>query len=552
MANSTLFGQELPKVILLEDVYDPDVDFGSIENTSKIIPTIGSLLVDGTKVYVVTSVDQITYKTTYRPLSIEESNNLQRIIEYGNTFYSLFFSTVTIVDYTGTSITLTRLAIDDKLVFYGDNVTNYDIVKASSNGNEIIVSRYFNSENKPQGTTCTIAGQTDNKKCVPCYSYDSFKSGESYTLRTYDAAGNLLGRFTLFAVKASMLIELDNDRQPITDVKILSNQIDKDGNIFLYQGQSPSELTLYPVLIDAEGNETFVAIDNTFGFLYGLEEVNTQCSGISFDLLFKYFVSDDIISTLVAGANGNRFISKTFKVHVVERSSSEIAKLSIIPEYVEGNWILSVYSYLTDRSKSPEILKDVSISGFDGTLLNVEQEIKLSATQIMEDATPVNHNQTVYLELRNPIEETVNPFLISDKDESNRVYGDNTPPKVAPMIHFKDGKYFIPENKYIIASPYTSKAEAFIGNFYTEANPPKLEGEAELLMPTHFTIRTTDGINPILPAPIKVEDFEEVLPLIWDVAVDQWVGNTVVVEFWRTSNSDYDILFGVPVRIVAV
>ena len=75
------FGQRRCGVYLLSEIYDPDDTSSSVQNINKVIPAIGSLVVDDTigehnTLYVVYSVDAVTHKCTLVSASIMESADM--------------------------------------------------------------------------------------------------------------------------------------------------------------------------------------------------------------------------------------------------------------------------------------------------------------------------------------------------------------------------------------------------------------------------------------------------------------------------------------------
>ena len=65
----SVFGQRRAGVYLLSEIYNPDDVTSSVQNINKVVPAIGSLVVDDTvgnhnTLYVVYSVDPITHRST--------------------------------------------------------------------------------------------------------------------------------------------------------------------------------------------------------------------------------------------------------------------------------------------------------------------------------------------------------------------------------------------------------------------------------------------------------------------------------------------------------
>ena len=563
--NSTLFTTDLPKILPMSKLYDPDVDVSSSVNTTKFIPAVNSLLVDDVYIYIVTSVDEVTGKSTYRPLSVIDSNATKRILEYGNSFYALFFAPVQITDNNGNKLQLTRLNVDDKLTFFGDSVTNYVIVKTSATGVESIISQYFDETNTNTGRTCKVAGSTDAKKCVPCYSYDELVAGETYILKAYDAAGNIVSEFKLIGVEASML-SVDIDENPIIDFYVKANQfasIDGLGTnaVFLYQGQDVKELTIYPYIKYADGTEESIVIDGKHGFIYGLEEIKTDIVGSVYNVLIKYAIGSDTLASNVSGYGENRYLSCSFDVHIIDRNIKEVSKIQIVPEFnINTNvWTLASVTYFTDRNVAPVITPVANATNFVGsdTRFNMTQNITVESSIVNSDGSKANGVNEYKIEVRDNPDNRIDPFLISDSEADDRIFGLNRAPNnIPPQIYYginpanNMSGYFIPANTYVSPN-FNDKVSCFLYNFYDCANPPIVGEEGSAPRPTHFNIRVVGSSRLLMTNPVAIEDFENILPLLTTLpdTPDQWVGSTVIVEFWKANENNFDILYGVPVRI---
>lgn len=564
--NSTLFTTDLPKILPMDKLYDPDVDVSSSINTTKFIPSVNSLLVDDVYIYIVTSVNEATGKSTYRPLSVIDSGATKRILEYGNTFYALFFAPVQITDNNGNKLQLTRLNVDDKLTFFGDSVTNYCIIKSSATGTETIISQYFDETNTNTGRMCKVAGATDSKKCVPCYSFDELEAGETYILRAYDSAGNLVAEFKLIGVEATAL-SIDIDENPIIDFFVRANQfvsLDNLGNnaIFLYQHQNVDELNIWPIIKYADNTEEHVVIDNVHGFAYGLEEIKTDVVGATYNVLIKYAIGSNVSSPIASGYGDNRFVSCSFDVHILDGNIKEIAKIQIIPQFdINANkWSLGSATYFRDRKLTPIITESAIIDNFDGsdTGFNKTQDISVKSEQINVDGSVTTRTERYKLEVKSNPDQVSNPFLIADYNTvDDRIFGlDKAPNNIPPQMFFGVqpdsglSGYFFPKNTYV-STNFNNKAECFLYNFYHCANPPMSPEEDIAPTPTHFNVRTLSN-KILMTVPVAVEDFENILPLITTLAgvEDQWVGSTLIIEFWKDlGNNKFDILYGVPVRV---
>ena len=95
----SVFGQRRAGVYLLSEIYNPDDVTSSVQNINKVIPAIGSLVVDDTvgnhnTLYVVYSVDAITHRSTLVNANIlDTTDDTNLTYSYGNNNYKLFFTT---------------------------------------------------------------------------------------------------------------------------------------------------------------------------------------------------------------------------------------------------------------------------------------------------------------------------------------------------------------------------------------------------------------------------------------------------------------------------
>ena len=102
----SVFGQRRAGVYLLSEIYNPDDVTSSVQNINKVIPAIGSLVVDDTvgnhnTLYVVYSVDAVTHRSTLVNANIlDTTDGSDFSLAYGKCNYKLFFNdTVTKVYY---------------------------------------------------------------------------------------------------------------------------------------------------------------------------------------------------------------------------------------------------------------------------------------------------------------------------------------------------------------------------------------------------------------------------------------------------------------------
>lgn len=571
MPTVSIYGEDQARVYPLSRIYDPDVDGTDVSASGKIVPEVCSQIVDDTtglhnQLYTVTAVDPETYKVTMVPTAIvmTEDGQPDRVLSYGNDIYMLYYATVAITDSTGTIIRLTRLVIDNKLAFFGHHGAQYELIRTAADGTKTVVSQNFDTTNTPTGTRVPVVETVvpGVRKCVNCYSYATFEDGEQIALYIYDAAGILIATVQLVTKEALILNELTDGSNPIVGFDIVANQM-LDGEIILYTHQNKEELALYPQITYADGTTQIVSIDGVSGFLYGLEDVSTEYSGATFTLTAKYYISDDTPSTIAEG-EGVRFLACNKTVRIVNTTKYSISKISVIPVWQNDlkNWKLELYGYKENRRGFAILSKVATIDGFTPNAFKTTQQITLHTTQTPDSGVEEPYNQTVYLEVRDLDAESGNYpwFLLKDdiNDVEEPTYGDNTPPHIAPVIYYgpvtsTDGTqvntYRIPSELFKTTTSQTA-IEVFLENFYFNARPPVIDQESAPPIPTHFTVRAPVSGIAILTNPRPVEEFSD--PLYLNANLDQYVNSTLVVEFWKqTDDSSYDLLYGVPVMVIA-
>lgn len=567
MATISIYGEDQARVYPLTRIYDPDVDGKDPSASGKIVPEVCSQIVDDTtglhnQLYTVTAVDPETYKVTMVPTAIvmTEDGQPDRILSYGNDIYMLYYATVAITDSTGAIIRLTRLVIDNKLAFFGQHGAQYELIRTASDGTTTIVSQHFDTTNTPTGTRVPVVETAvpGVRKCVNCYSYATFEDGEQIELRIYDAAGILIAIVQLITKKALILAELDDGVNPITGFDIVANQM-QDGDIILYTNQNKDELALYPQITYADGTTQVVSIDGVSGFLYGLEDVSTLYPGASYILTAKYYITDDVPSTIAEG-EGVRYLACTKTVRIVNTSKYSISKISVIPVWQSNlnNYRLELFAYKENRRGFTLMSKTATVDNFTPNLFEERQVINIHTTQTPDSGVEEPYEQELSIELRDPNEKYPWFLLKDDYDnDSDPTYGDNNNPHIAPVIYYGPdttiddtvvNTYFISKDLFKATQTQTA-TEVFLENFYFNIRPPLIDQESAAPIPTHFTVRDPSSGMCILTQPRSVEEFSK--PLYLNANLDQYVNSTLVVEFWKEVDGGFDILYGVPVMVIA-
>ena len=357
-----VFGQRRAGVYLLSEIYNPDNVRSSVQNVGKVIPAVGSLVIDDSveehnTLYVVYSVDAVTFRTTLVPAKITAGSDIgdNQIITYGNNVYMLYYNKVNTDVYdltddsvfvagknyytrTGTSPNyeyvvaevevgaaiasdtyyekttkvLWEINPDSKISIVGSRAATYTIYKGSSltpNTSMEVVSNFYYENGEliesnripmdgyfiPQMVDALEATVVQAKVARPCYSDVAIEDDSTYTMAVYDGTGMLIAQITLIGHPVLALSALAAVQYPISSFYVNANQyIPAENKAYLLRGQNIDELIFYPHVTFSNGDSLAdAAIDNTQLFIYGKEEISTAVPGAEFTVLFKYFLGNN-------------------------------------------------------------------------------------------------------------------------------------------------------------------------------------------------------------------------------------------------------------------
>jgi len=490
-------------------------------------------------------------------------DTFKRILEYGNTFYALYFSPFS--KPSSKVYDTIHLYVDDKLTFFGDAAVKYDIVYVDGAGNEIVVSTIYNSSGKLIGHVGSITGLTDNKKCVSCYSEYTIYEGSKYTLRVYDAREKIIATYGLIAVKATGLIGEAQDKL-IIDFKVKCDETDNSGNPVIYKGATPDKSKFHPYVVYNDGTTKTIEISDTNKcYIYGLDEIDTSIAGLKYNLIVKYFYGNQVVSPSVEGTT-SEFVSTSFDVTIAERDTlTYYTKFVKVPIFNTGiaTWTLNVYGYKYNQNYAPELL-DCEITGFNGSTSEWTKEQAVTMTITVPGSSSAQYTETCIMHTNNPAinKNTEYVFTIKDNEDSLFTYGDPGSDILIPVIDWLDNGYNNP-GYYIwyganCGETIEQQKEAFLQHFYWHINPPydpTKQSEAE--SPIAFTLRSIDdNLNTILSNPVLIENFQNKLLVTGiETVADKYLGKTLIMEFLGKDSSvsgladGGKILYGVPVYV---
>lgn len=592
MSKLLMFAPSDPGVYMLSTVYDPTVDGSDASNSGKFIPAVGSIIVDDTTLdgsrplYSVVSVNETTYETTMVPATmVSGSKNTDKLVSYGNDVYMLYYDNRS---------RPTTLMVDGKISIFGMNAAEYRLTRSviiDGNVTTEVISQDIETDGSVVGTRIPIVESPISgvRKCSNCYTTYSITDGDVISLEIFDSAGVQIMNIKLIAKRSIILNDVDVKNNPIVNFEVTCNQESGD-NWYLYVGQDPEELAIFPILTYADGSTQMLTIDNQSCYIYGLDEISTDYAGKQYPVLVKYFVPAKVpvsetvqVSTTTNVNNGTETIVEEtrytnldgFKtltvrkmVSVIDAVRGNISKVSVIPSYNNETrrWELTFVAYYQNREFS-KLLNTENIeyvdSSFDGTSASygIKQKIAFNVYDIVDNVRELIHSQEIVIEINDP--NSSMPFLLADTDDSEFIYGNNIYPHSRPYIGFKDtidgsaGGYYIPSSKF-------TTEEEFLDNFYIQASPPFGSTETVAPTPTHFAIKSinnkTETVNYIKIQRVESDNnlgtgYDKIFMLRDDSDnIGSLVGSTVIVEFAvmnsTSGNLNYEVLYGVPVKII--
>lgn len=617
----TLFGNKTLGPYKLSEIFDPDVDPSSPESSGKIVPAVKSLVIDDSvggrnRLWVVTSVDQDTFKATLSPASVSAGIDEERIVGYGNDIYMLYYIPDT-----------KKIIVDNKLTFFGNQGVKYQITKTEANGTVTVLSKYDEDMNPVDTIDLEMHGGSESyvKKCPPCYTDAVLSQGSLASLMILNSDNLVVAQVQVVVKNASGVLE--STKNPVTDLTVSPNQ-EHEGYAVLLKGQDPNTLRFTVKVKYDDNTEDEIITQKTVTeiqqggevYIYGADQMESSRSGAVFSLLFKkYLPTYDYTTNHVS-------CLKNVKV-VMPENPYGISKVSPIPIWSStlSRWNLKLLMYYYDLNKDPEYVGSEP-EGYDGTLFDVEQVLTVSTTH----QNPYNETES-YIQkfsitfntprklkfnnldytfnggagaLRrwinisggttktilfdgvwkhmegntethtgtntgNPWNATWSPTVTCSITDELKAYGNvnwliSDYPNTSDIMYGNDeDPYDRPRIMYgssgyvipegIFGSTIDGVGK-FLNDFYRNAMPPKRVYEAFARMPTHFRMRDVDSLSVIQnSSSVSIVALEDWNDPLPFPSNATYSGKTVIVEFLEhVSGTTYKKLYGMPVEIVSM
>lgn len=548
-AKAVLFTGRGSENILLRDLFDPDIHLTPEEQNGKIIPNVGTIVVDSTnyQLFIVSAVDSITHKSTLEPIRIvvEEKDKVE-VYSYTNDKFMLYFDD---------RVKPTNLVVDSKLVLFGESLTEYKLFKTDENGERISIGAYIGTNGEILSDRIPFCkykhGDTDAKQCTDCHTLFTLKEGDIVELECYDSKGRLSCVINLFTKRATTLNDLGTPLDPIVAMEADCLQKLNDNEWYIYERQDSSHLGMMVTVYYASGKEERRNIDNMQVCLYGLDGFVPSYPGHKRKLLFKYYLANNEPSTINSVENGHRFICIEKTLTVVKNVTDYSLKVSVIPIYDASKnlWNLKFFGYTDRGDRVLDLTSQVTINSehpFDSRLFNEFQmvEFSLDISSIFNIATETIYKQTVWVKVRDF--GLYEKYVLKESPHSDFVYGSENHDSRRPVVHYDPDKemYFIPDSVFI-------NTASFLRSFYRLSTPPfNRKISVEPKEPTHFTIRSPVSGSTILPSPIEVSKYDKAFNLIETAGDGQFVDTELIVEFLEKQGENFFTIYGVPVSCI--
>lgn len=604
LLNSRLQGNKVavnskqePAAYRLSQIYDPDVDTEGPNASGKYIPALGSLVTDDTSgnhtaLYVVVAVNADTYKATLLPVETVLSagqTTADKLYDYGNRVYQLYYTPVTVTNRQGLQENVNHLVVDDRLVLFATDAVAYYITK-----NGVNITRYmgavtdFNDEGlqtelqtqlNAGATDITIAPvylattddrgyDTDNtsmSKCAACEcsSTVNFTDSDQIIVHFIDKDQNEVTKITLLAkasqgnvpltslsvvnfdVECNQYLTAEDTENltlgnPLTQYPELASASSAQDVFKLIRGQDVRDLTFYPKITLSNGQTYIASVDNKNGFVYGLDEVNSNTVGAVFNVTFKYYLPAQLKTNITQEeieqgnnsvlATGRNYVAVTKKILVVQSTGESLSKVSLIPLFSSGlnQWTMAFAGYDYGRASrlnvklgADDAFAQESGAPFNGTGFGEEyaQSVKLSLANVVVNGSAGSsyvQKNTVTLfmpEFSVAENQPATNFKIKDYGNTSVVYGNSNTgyhrPIIARILDENDNptyrfKFLCPVSgmragvdvvKGESMDATLAQMQVFLTNYYYNANPPKLPSELLAPVPTHWNLFIYDP-NP--------------------------------------------------------
>lgn len=570
------FGQRRAGVYLLSEIYNPDDTSSSVQNINKVIPAIGSIVVDDTvgehnTLYVVYSVDAVTHKSTLVNIALNKEDEVDDLrmlfynpvattyyypttdttVQQGVTYYTLSDDEYRVFEgsafVSGTTYyekkELHELHIDDRVSVYTSLATSYTIYHAASmsgvSSSTEVVSQYYVAED-PYGESSFVEDTeipmdritipastpygedtvTDAYRPRVCYCTEPLISGDKY-LVIVKQDSHVISQFTLTGHSMSHLADLNNARKTIVSISVGGNQYNASENYFyITQDQRLDQLTFYLTINYTDGSEV-VAIDNVNAFMYTEENVATISANSESPIIFKYFPAPSENLGMGSGTGytispTGRYITLESKIKTIATAFSTVSRLVPIFAYdpSTSRYLIKPVCYMNDLSAPVTVTNTNAVTGYNNGTTASEQSITL--TYQFENNGIVSSYTNSYRIRLYPTADAASTgvyYYFRFSGAGDVTFGKDPRPALI-QVSGNNYKFKISEE----SGTYNTK-DNFLKNYYYNAYPPTPYNASNPDQPTYFRIRKVEAgsgsvsiSNNIAFGPNSIDSFFEQEP----------------------------------------
>ena len=538
-----IYNNRKPDSYAYADVFDPDNP-----QTGKYFPSLYSIVIkeDGSVWYVATR-NEHTYKVTLKPINVvktDDSNTEISLVSYGNDRYCL---------YQDTRVSPYKLVADAKILFYGNNLKEYQLFRYDNEGHEEIISMYLDNTDTFVSSRIPMspigAEYQAYKFPTNCHTTAELTEGEPILMRVYNNLGNLAAELTIYVRNGVWLNDLQSHTNPIVSLDAECLQTIGD-DFYVKERQDPRHIDIMPFLRYADGSKLYIPVDNSQCFIYGLEHFIPSYPGYSQTIIIKYFLNYRESAIGNETVANTRFMTCTKNIVVLKDRDNYSVKISVVPIYnsSRNKWILRYFLYTDDRDTVHEISDHVTmdeIDSFDGSQekWGTEQRVVINydLQEVLNTSDPLTGSQVVYITVNNPA--LFERYTLRDNNNTSIIYGSDGSLSRRPII-----RYDVVRDQYFIPTSVFQNKEAMLESFYYKARP-FFDTRVETIAPTptHFVVRDTTTGQQVVANPIKVSEYGTA----WSVisTAPNLNGSVVLVEFLLEVDNSFVILYGVPVDV---
>ncbi len=533
--------QKNPGTFLYSSLYLPSV----AGSTGLIVPAVGSVIVNGSTLQTVTSVNLALLTFTLADVLLGNADDgLSSVVSYGNDLFRAFYDTRS---------NPYRLSVSERVIIYGGAPSTYQVVRYPSDPvQKTPISRYYDATGtyvSPLVPLERLSPGVNSWICPACQMTIQPADNEELGLEIYNDVGTLVATVSLFAKQSAIINDAFAYQPRIVSIAVQSTQKLATGDCYIFERQSFDNLDLQAILTYQDGSTRLVNIDSKQCFLYGQEDFIASYGGLRQTMMIKYFLSSDEVAVGTDLTDGS--ISIEFNVVVVANKSTATVKLSVVPEWnaATAQYVLRYFYYSTNHQACVDATSYISI--ISGTYtgnnyINTQSfvvSLDLSKIDPTTYSASVIYTQNIAIKLQPQI--TLVRYTLQDALSSPYVYGQDSTNSRRPVL-FYDASL----NQYFIPSGIFTNLQAVINSFYTNANPPyDPQVDAAAPIPTHFLIRDAFQGAMITPTILPLSTYSAAFTIISAVG-GNYVGSTVIVEFInQVSPTNNLILYGVPVDV---